>query len=57
MKWRRLLFSLAVIAFLGACQSPTVPRYPDAEDDTEDQDPKDPKTQGFVLSADGLYFV
>jgi hypothetical protein len=57
MKWRSLFFFFAVIGFLGACESPTVPRYPDAEDDTTEEDPKQPSTQGFILSVEGLYFV
>ena len=57
MKWLRLVFPLAVIVFFCSCESPTIPRYPDAEDDTKEQDPKDPKNQGSVLSVEGIYFA
>lgn len=57
MKWRRLLFALAVIGFLGACGSPTIPRFPDPDPDEDNPDPDPPPTQGAILSSEGLFFV
>jgi hypothetical protein len=55
MKWSKQLFAVAVIVFLGACESPTIPRFPDAEEEGEDPDP--PPTQGSVLSVEGIFFA
>ncbi len=55
MKWSKQLFAVAVIVFLGACESPTTPRFPDDEEEEEDPDP-DPN-QGSVLSVEGVFFA
>lgn len=57
MKWYKQLFAVAVLAFLGACESPTIPRYPDIEEETQKEDPDPPPTQGSAFSAEGTILV
>ena len=57
MKWYKQILAVAVIAFLGACESPTIPRYPDIEEETDKEDPDPPPTQGSILSSEGVFFL
>ena len=57
MKWYRMFLAVTVIGFLSACESPTVPRYPDPEDNTDTEDPDPPPTQGSLLSDQPVYWV
>ena len=51
MKWHRLVLVLAAVAvaFVYACESPTVPRMPPKDDNTDTEDPDPSKTHGFLL--------
>ncbi len=59
MKWHRLVLVLAAVAvaFVYACESPTVPRMPPKDDNTDTEDPDPSKTHGFLLEEMGIYWV
>ena len=57
MKWFRLVMMSATLALFCACESPTVPRFPQDEDEPEDEDPDPPPTQGLILLESGVYWV
>lgn len=54
MKWLRLILAAAVLSLFVACESPTVPRFPQPDDNDGDDDPDPPPTQGMLL--DGVVY-
>lgn len=56
MKSYRLFLAVLAIGFFGACESPTVPRYPDEDEDTQEDPDPDPRG-GFLLDGGKIYFV